>query len=57
MTEKDLIRTLREMAHFESMAKIHMHEQKHREYHCRRAFNATQQHIKKNIRNIRTKNK
>ena len=57
MTEKDLIRTLREMAHFESMAKINMREQKHREYHTRHALNVTQQHIKQNIRNIRTKNK
>ena len=57
MTEKDLIRTLREMAHFESMAKINLREQKHREYHLRRAFNATQQHIKSKFRNIRTKNK
>lgn len=57
MTEKDLIRTLREMAHFESMAKINMRAQKHRAYHTRRAFNVTQQHIKQNIRNIRTKNK
>ncbi|MBQ8255954.1 MAG: hypothetical protein IJY99_03255 [Alphaproteobacteria bacterium] len=57
MTEKDLIRTLREMAHFESMAKINMREQKHRAYHARHAFNATQQHIKQNIRSIRTKNK
>ena len=57
MTEKDLIRTLREMAHFESMARINMREQKYRAYHARHAFNATQQHIKQNIRSIRTKNK
>ncbi len=57
MTPNDLIRTLREMSQAEAMARIHACEQKHRTHHCRRAFNATQQHIKQNIRKIRTKNK
>lgn len=57
MTEKDLMRTLREMALAESMARIHAREQKNRAYHCRRAFDTTQKHIKNNFRNIRTKNK
>ena len=57
MTEKDLMRTLREMALAESMARIHAREQKNRVYHCRRAFDTTQKYIKNNFRNIRTKNK
>ena len=57
MTPHDLIRTLREMSQAEYMARIHARELKHRAYHCRHAFNATRQHVKQNIRKIRTKNK